>query len=437
MLALIQTPTDRKVQPFVPLTPLGSAKRDSTVDYKSILKYFAIRLCVVVTLAVILLGAVELFSYEYLPAVLQDTSESALGLAEGGNPAQQGYRKEFEQANRMLYHQYVLWRHAPYQGRMLAIDQDGVRRTLHTQCDNTTFTVWMFGDSVMWGAGTPDEDSIPSRVALDYEKAGKPVCIVNYGEKGWANTQEMIELIENLKHAARKPDVVLFYDGGTEAFAAYQSGRADVHSNYESFRDFLDNWVGASEKPGFSYFSHTNTYRLLETIAVKTPFHVEQYTKPVLDTETLPAAVMKNYLQNMGIVDLLAKQYGFRAIFAWYPNMLVGHKQLTPSEQRVLQIECRRVPKLDLMYQAVYQKGRELKRPDFYYLGDLLDDQKSSLYLEIGHLNVEGDRIVADRLYDILEHPADATDKPFHSAAALHSEQRFDSSKPAQRNPGN
>ena len=443
MLAFIQTPTDREVQPFVPLTPLVPAKSDSTLEsrptpaphYKSLLKYFATRLCVVVTLAVILLGAVELCSFLFLPAA-QDAMEPAFGFAESGNAAQREYRREVEQANKVLYHQYVLWRHAPFQGAMLAIDQDGVRRTLHTQCDNTTFTIWMFGDSVMWSAGAPDKDSIPSLVALDYEKAGKPVCIVNYAEKGWTNTQEIVELIENLKHAARKPDVVLFYDGGTEAFAAYQSGRADVHSNYNSFRTFLDKW-GASQKAGFSYFSQTNTYRLLEMIAVKAPFHAEPYKKRVLDTEMLPAAVMENYLQNMGIVNLLAKQYGFRAVFAWYPNLLVGHKQLTPSEQQVLQMECRKVPKLDLIYQAVYQKGRELKRSDFYYLGDLLDDQKGSLYVGLSHLNVEGDRIVADRLYGILEHPADAMDKPSDSAAGLHAEQRFDFSKPVQRTSGN
>jgi len=441
VLAFIQTQTDREVQPFVPLTPLVPAKSDSTVesrptpapDYKSLLKYFAVRLCVVVTVAVILLGAFELFSYLYLPAA-QEAIEPAFIIAEDGNAVEREYVREREQANKVLYHQYVLWRHAPYQGTMLAIDQDGVRRTLHTQCDSTTFTIWMFGDSVMWSAGAPDEGSIPSLVALDYEKAGKPVCIVNYAEKGWSNTQEMVGLIENLKHAARKPDIVLFYDGGTEAFAAYQSDRADVHSNYNAFKDFLDNW-GASEKPGFSYFSHTNTYRLLEAIAVKEPFHAEQAKRRVLDTEMLPAAVMENYLQNMDIVKLLAKHYGFRAIFAWYPNLLVGHKQLTLSEQQVLRMETRKVPKLDLMYRAVYQMGRQLKRPDFYYLGDLLDDQKSSLYVGLSHLNVEGDRIVADRLYAILEHPADATDKPSDFTAPLHAEERFDSSKPVQRNP--
>src|SRR5271155_4329767 len=241
------------------------------MQYKSLLRQFAVRLCIAVTLGVILLGAVEFYSYRrYLPAT-QDVMEPAVKLdqAQGASAAEREYWKEFEQANKVTYHQYVLWRRSPYEGEAISINQDGVRRTLHTQCDNNdnkndkTFTIWMFGDSVMWGAGAPDEETIPSFVARDYEKAGKTVCIVNYAEKGWSNTQETIALIEQLKHAARKPDIVLFYDGGTEAFAAYQSGQADVHSNFNSFKNFLDNW-GASQKPGFSFLRETNTYRFLE-----------------------------------------------------------------------------------------------------------------------------------------------------------------------------
>ena len=391
--------------------PIVETRPTATTQYKSLLRNFAVRLCVAVTLGVIVLAGVEFYSYErYLPAA-RDVMEPAvkLDLSQGGSAAEREYWKEFEQANKVTYHQYVLWRRAPYQGDVLSIDQDGVRRTPHTQCnkDDKTFTIWMFGDSVMWGAGSPDEETIPSYIARNYEKAGRPVCIVNYAEKGWANSQEMIGLIEELKHASRKPDVVLFYDGGTEAFAAYQSGRADVHSNYNSFKKFLDKW-GASQKAGFAYLEQTNTYRFLEKIAIREPFHNQKGDAPkaTRDAEALSSAVVSNYVQNMDIVGLLAKQFGFRAIFAWYPNMAVGHKELTPYEQQVLNMEYQKFPGLGAMYAATYQRGHdEIKNPDFYYLGNLLDDQKASLYVGISHLRPEGNEIVANRLFDILEHP--------------------------------
>ena len=396
--------------------PMVDSKATPATQYKSLLKYFAVRFCVAVTLAVILLGAVELYSYRRYRHYGLDTLEPAaqLDLAENGSASQNEYWKEFQQSNRVLYNQYVLWRRAPYQGELISINQDGVRRTLHTQCDGPTFTIWTFGDSVMWGGAAPDAETIPSLIALDYEKAGKPVCVVNYGEKGWSNTQEMVGLIEQLKHATRKPDIVLFYDGGTEAFAAYQSGQADVHSNFNLFRNFLDNW-GDTQKASFSYLRQTNTYRLLDKIAVRKPFHREGDESPKpLNTEALSVAVVENYIQNIDIVNLLAKQYGFRAIFAWYPNLAVGHKELTPYEQHVLDIEYKKFPNLGPMYQAVYNRSEEIRRADFYNLENIIDAQKDSIYVGISHMKPEGDKIVADRLFEILEGkgggPADARD---------------------------
>jgi hypothetical protein len=382
------------------------SRQAPTTEYKSLLKYFAIRFCVAVTVGVILLVGFELFSYRRYSHSQNDDLEPAvkLELAASGSAADREYWKEFEQSNKVVYHQYVLWRRAPYQGKLISINEDGVRRTLHTRCDGQTFTIWTFGDSVMWGAGVPDVATIPSLLAEDYEKAGKPVCIVNYAEKGWSNTQEMVGMIEQLKHAARKPDIVLFYDGGTEAFAAYQSGRADVHSNFDMFKNFLENW-GATQKPSFEYIRQTNTHRFLERIAAKEPFHQKRGNSSGsgLDVETLSAAVVENYIQNIDIVNLLAKRYGFRAIFAWYPNLAVGHKPMTPYEQQVLRFEYQEFPDLGLMYQAVYRKGDEIKRPDFYNLEDMVDDKTESLYVGLSHMRPEGDQIAADRLFDILE----------------------------------
>ena len=71
-------------------------RQTPTTQYKSLFKYFAIRLCVAVTLAAILLASVEFYSYRrYLP-VAQDAMEPAvkLDLAEEGNPADREYWKD-------------------------------------------------------------------------------------------------------------------------------------------------------------------------------------------------------------------------------------------------------------------------------------------------------------------------------------------------------
>lgn len=384
---------------------IAGAHLPPTTNYRSLARAFILRLCVAVTLAVIFVVGVELLTYwrgvenqhsvgpEVEAAVVQGTAE------------EREYWREQQPAQKVQYEPYVLWRRAPFNGSAISIDADGIRRTLHTHCDAATFTVWLFGDSVMWGWGSPDSETIASLVAAHYESAGQQVCIVNYGEKGWANTQELIELVQQLKHADRKPDVVLFYDGGTEAFTAYENKQVDVHSNYLDFRNYLEGWI-TERKSGFSYLSRTNTYRLLENIAARvSPKQDSDDSASESDAQTWAGAIMQNYQENMNVIGLLAKQYGFRPIFVWYPNMAVGHKQLTPDEAQLNRRLKKRFPGMDLVYRAAYEKCRAVSRPDLYYLGDLLDDTKTPLYRGIAHLNAAGNQIVADRLFQILENP--------------------------------
>lgn len=385
----------------------GSARsgHPPTIDYKSLARVFFVRLCIALSLALIFIVGVEFYAYRRGVENQHAMGPEVEAAVVQGNDEERAYWKEQQPAQKVQYEPYVLWRRAPFNGKAISIDADGIRRTLHTHCDARTFTVWMFGDSVMWGWGSPDSETIPSLVAADYEKAGRQVCIVNYGEKGWANTQELFALIQQLKHTDRKPDAVLFYDGGTEAFTAYENRQVDVHSNYLDFRNYLEGWI-TEKKSGFSYLSRTNTYRYLKNMAARvSPQDQAGDSVSESEAQTWSQGIMKNYQENMDIVELLAKQYGFRPIFVWYPNMAVGHKQLTAEEAQLNRRLKKRFPGMDLVYRAAYERCREVNRPDLYYLGDVLDETKTTLYRGVAHLNAEGNQIAADRLFQILENP--------------------------------
>lgn len=390
-------------------TPPQASATGASVAYWLLVKRFVVRLCVAFTIAVLILVVVEFYSYLRVhPNVNALELAAKLEIQQNESPSERQYWKEFKQANKVTYHPWVLWRRKPYDGQFISIDQDGIRRTLHNHCDDpAATTIWMFGDSVMWGAGAPDSGTIPSYIAADYENAGHPACVVNYAEKGYANTQEVIGLIEELKHTKRKPDEVLFYDGGTEAFIAYQSGLVDVHSNYLSFKNFLDNW-GAYERAGFGYFKQTNTARFLTMMGGKVEPKPKEKKKasPILDVDAASRAIVENYSQNMDIVNLLAKQYNFRPVFAWYPNMAVGHKELTSYEQQVLASEYHQFPDLGVIYKATYDRAKEMHRPDLIDLSNLLDNEKDSMYVGISHLKPEGNQIVAEHLFGILQKAA-------------------------------
>jgi hypothetical protein len=385
--------------------PIAGAHLSSTTSYRSLTRNFLLRLCVAVTLGLVFIVAVEMYSYWRGIENQHSVGPEVEAAIVQGNDEERQYWKEQLPAQKVQYEPYVLWRRAPFNGSAISINADGIRRTLHTHCDSSTFTIWLFGDSVMWGWGSPDSETIPSLLAADYERAGRQVCIVNYGEKGWASTQELFELVQELKHADRRPDVVLFYDGGTEAFTAYENKKVDVHSNYLDFKNYLETWI-TERRSGFSYLSRSNTYRLMQNIAARvSPKEDSNDDVSESDAQTWSYAIMQNYQENMNIIDLLAKQYSFRPIFVWYPNMAVGHKQLTPEEAELNRRLNKKFPGMDLVYRAAYERCREISRPDLYYLGDLLDDTTAPLYRGIAHLNATGNQISADRLFQILENP--------------------------------
>lgn len=376
-------------------------------SYSVLLKKFALQFCVAVTVGVLLLVLGEFIAYLKFSAHPHENIDLAMReVTPNSSPSEREYWKEFNESNQIEYHPYVLWRREPYKGEQIQVSDDGIRRTLHSQCDGHEFTIWMFGDSTMWGAGAPDGETIPSLVGAKYENAGRKACVVNYGEKGWVGTQEIVQLMLELrKPSAKKPDAVLFYDGSMETYVPYQSGLVDVHASYHRFKAYIEGWK-KEDKPGFGYLQKTNTYHELEGLAEKLAADAKghagkKYTPQ--QVSDLAEAIVQNYLGNVEMVDALAEHYHFRPIFIWHPNIEVGHKHLTADEQHLRYLEESGLPGISELYRASYARAAEIHRSDFYNFGNLLDDRNDTLYVEATHLSGEGNRIVADRIFQILE----------------------------------
>ena len=143
----------------------------------------------------------------------------------------QQYWYEARLSRTRRYYPYVEWRRAPFTGQTIEVDQNGVRVTPGADCRATSFKVFAFGASEMWGTGSPNWDSIPANVqkGLEQRRQG-PVCVMNFAETAYVLMQDVIMLLMQLR-SGNVPDVVLFYNLGSDIYAAYQSGRAGVPHN--------------------------------------------------------------------------------------------------------------------------------------------------------------------------------------------------------------
>jgi|ERR1700693_5771678 len=344
------------------------------------LKRFATKFCVSITLAVGLLAAGECVLYFLLPPQVRSPSD---------------------------YKAFVIWETVRPVFKIVTVDSEGLRQTQHSHCEAGAYTIWMFGGSSMWGHVMHDWETIPSQVAKHYEESGHPVCVKNYGQEAWVNTQEVIKLMLLLKRVEKIPDAVIFYDGTNEAFLPYESDEVDAHWGFPRFKNKFESWK-FGEQRGFEYIKSTNTYLGLQWAADKLQLvHNTAAPRMISAEQAAPMAMraLDNYSKNMEIVDLLAAHYGFHYDFFWEPYLPYSRKPLTAAEESLKKVGARNYPGLEEVMRATYDRVSAVKSPHFVFLGDLLNDHRETLFKERDHLNPEGNHLVAERICQVLQLP--------------------------------
>lgn len=384
-----------EIQIGAPSETDATARRDS--DLANGPKQFLRQLCISVTIFVLLLGLGELGAYLFLRL-----NQPPLPYTDLPVPAE--YVREIQASMRHQYLPFVQYRRKPFHGRFISVDEQGIRRTLYTDCkDAKALQIWMFGDSVLWGTGVADGETVPSQLARLYNDSGRTVCIKNFAEQGWVSTQELVELLLRLKHD-RPPDVVVFYDGTDEILLPQPNAPQDIDQGYARVRDILEN-AAEESRPGFRFLARTNTIRALNLLSkqIHNRFSKSGRNFPPQKIEAAAQSLIANYEKNLGVVDNMSRAYGFQALYFWYPTSSMGKKPLTAEERQSIQRERQRGPIRFQLTQAVYDICSRLQHTNFTYLGNALDDQQTRLYFDTVHLAPEGNRIMAEKIFQALK----------------------------------
>ena len=98
--------------------------------------------------------------------------------------------------------------------------KDGLRLTVDTPV-NPSKTIHIFGGSTVFGTGSKDGETIPSYMQKILNDNGFKIAVKNYGFMTLVASQQLAAL----KAAKlRAGDIVLFYDGGNDAFNSFVYG---------------------------------------------------------------------------------------------------------------------------------------------------------------------------------------------------------------------
>jgi lysophospholipase L1-like esterase len=323
------------------------------------------------------------------------------------------YWYEHRLSSKQRYYPYVGWRRAPFKGEFIEIDQNGIRLTPGADCSAKSFKVFTFGESSMWGTGSPDWGTIPANLQKGLEKLKQgPVCVMNFAESAYTSTQDTIMLLLQLQ-AGNIPDLVLFYNIGGDIAAGYQSGRPGVHANLD---DIAARFEGRSEPPTFvDRLRSTYSYSLIDQLMGKltianpqqkepTPSKMATYESKSLDIAKLGDWIVQDYWGAHKIVNALAQKYGFKYFFFLPPNISLGNKPLTLEEQE-MKYKVEADAEFDKLYTAVYQtiEREASKYQNFYSLVDAFDSCGSLIWIDGGHVTPIGNQLIAKRMLDIIQ----------------------------------
>lgn len=306
---------------------------------------------------------------------------------------------------------YVYYRTEPFQGNYVRINSDGLRNTVNANDPSQKkIKIFLFGGSAMFGPGVRDEYTIPSCLArrLAHE-SHRNVEVVNFGQNGYVSTQELFSFLTETQ-AHNRPDIVIFYDGANEPYAALVNAKAGL-SPFENARlkefDLLGRFKKKALAENFISANIHNSalYGLAGRFHLLFHFHhAEAPPSSVAGSNKLAEAVASVYAFNISMADELSRKQKISSLFYLQP-LLNTKKQRTPYEERVLKewrqgCNCEQNGS-DFFLQS-YDRIRASRAlsslKNFHDISRLLDHYTGPLYTDGVHLTETGNEIVAKRI---------------------------------------
>lgn len=324
------------------------------------------------------------------PTVTDDPRADVAAMA--AYPWREQYFADIQRAP-VGYWPYTGFRPEPFRSPYLNID-GWTRRSYATPGDPLDRpVVWMFGGSTTWGEGQRDEYTIASWLARLAEADGVPIEIRNHGQRGWTHFQEMV-LYEQRLALEGPPDLALFYDGVNETNTqALITEAVPSHYQVADAADAVDGLAIATrfaQEPDTAsvltevwheYSQHSLVHKILAQVdqpAGASPLAplAPAGPAPTYDVTAQDGTDAGQVYERVKVLTLaLGERYEVPTLLFWQPVQFQGEAQDRAQDELT-------APTIDI--------------------SDLLLDHQE-VFIDGGHTNEGGARIVAERIWEDLE----------------------------------
>ncbi|NQV83818.1 MAG: hypothetical protein HQ494_08370 [Rhodospirillales bacterium] len=317
------------------------------------------------------------------------------------------------------------------------------------------FRIIMLGDSSLAGFGAPPMQSIAGhtqRILNDQKKktgVGPTYQVINAGVGGYNSAQQYLYLASELIYY--QPDIVFFFNGWTESInrhghfsdsrfaymrkskkfkpVEFSSIQTKKHRDYSAFIDRSYTLKGAAvilknalsralgnswDQTGMGYWAWKLEFRKNWKgfwKAVLSPLKKSEKRPDVAVAikADLDPRVLRVYEENIHRSIMQSKLEGFKALFVLQPVIGVDGKAYSPEER--LWVDTKIGKAKIIRRSSFYEKARPLlssiarenaddKSLCFADMSGVLQDVKKRVYVDEGHLNSYGNRLVAEKIID-------------------------------------
>jgi len=296
------------------------------------------------------------------------------------------YFQEHRKAKSNHWESYVYWRRDPFEGQMINIDEQGMRRNWKAQ-KTAQFRIWIFGGSTVWGTGARDDFTLPSVLAKLLDEQGMVAEVSNFGESGYVSTQSLATLLQALQ-TRQTPDLVIFYEGVNDVFSAFQSGEAGLPQN-ETHR-----------QKDFRVTDGMNRYlagfpKVLEGVQ---RLATSGSRPDVPEVELLSRQIASVYYNNLKYIAAIGEHQGFAVLGYWQPSVF-SKQQLSDEETQIYHASWVRHRDLQLAADLAVNHLFQVE-DNFRDLSPILNAQARSLFMDFCHLSELGNQYVAEAMLD-------------------------------------
>ena len=294
----------------------------------------------------------------------------------------------FDQQNLLYYEQPILHLRPDQHSQTVNVNSLGFRGPeFIREKPETTFRIFLVGGSTAFGAGaTSDDFTIAGFLQKQFDdvKLTKKIQVVNAGISSATSFEETYYIKHMLVQL--NPDLIVIYDGFNDA-------------QYRVLSDpiILEEEEGKEEFKFKNFPFYRTPWVIHDILFAKIP-HTDSSKRADEDSVEKTISLWKSRVEE---ICQIGKENGFVTLIVVQPSLITGDKKFSEYESRYVaktDFDFATKATLEGMADSLKSIDSSCKTMD---LSRVFDNITEPIYTDSVHVNDNGNRIVAEKLYNI------------------------------------